>query len=110
MQINRIFMEFNRRMNTKYLVVVAAMTAMLIGATALVSDDVFAGKKKGYEKSQANAQANDCGNGEISAANFCQDIGAQNQGEENSASQAGNQEINLDIGLGGGTVTPVSER
>ena len=91
-------MELSRRMNTKYLVVVAAMTAMLIGATALVSDDVFAGKKKSYGKSQANAQANECGNGFISVANFCQDINSQNQGKENSVAQAGNQEINIDIG------------
>jgi hypothetical protein len=37
-------------MNTKYFVIVAAMTAMLIGATALATtDSAFAGKKK-YEK------------------------------------------------------------
>lgn len=34
-------------MNTKYLVIVAAMTVMLVGATALAStDSAFAGKKK----------------------------------------------------------------
>jgi hypothetical protein len=31
MQINRIFIEFNRRMNSKYLAVVAALAVMLIG-------------------------------------------------------------------------------
>ena len=51
-------------MNTKYLVVVAAMAVMLIGATALATDDAFADKKKkGYEKNQAVSQANACGNG-----------------------------------------------
>jgi hypothetical protein len=88
-------------MNTKYLVVVAAMTAMLVAATALATtDSVFAGGKKGYSKSQAIAQASDCGNGRLSIANFCQEIGAQNQGEENSVAQSGNQEINLDVDLG----------
>jgi hypothetical protein len=79
---------------------VAAMTAMLIGATALVSDDVFAGKKKGYEKSQVSAQSNACGNGVISVANFCQDIDSQNQGEENTVAQSGNQVINIGVDLG----------
>ena len=36
-------------MNTKYLVIVAAMTDMVVGATALAStDSAFAGKKKAY--------------------------------------------------------------
>jgi hypothetical protein len=48
------------------MVVVAAMAVLLIGATALASEDAFATKKKGgYEKSQATAQTNDCGNGEL---------------------------------------------
>ena len=81
------------------------MTAMLVAAIAFATtDSVFAGKK-GYSKSQASSQASDCGNGDISIANFCQEIGAQNQGEENSAAQSGNQAINLDIGLGGGDLT-----
>ena len=75
MQKNKTFADFGSySMNTKYLVGVAAMTAMLIGATGLASDDIFAIKKKGNEKSQANAQTNACGNGFISAANFCRDI------------------------------------
>ena len=45
-------------MNTKYLVIVAAMTAMLIGATALATDSAFADKKKHYDKNQATSQAN----------------------------------------------------
>jgi hypothetical protein len=86
-------------MNTKYLVVVAAMAIMLIGATAFATDSAFADKKKkGYEKSQSLAQSSSCGNGVISIADFCQEIGSQNQGKENSVAQSGNQEINLEIG------------
>ena len=49
-------------MNTKYLVIVAAMTAMLIGATALATaDSAFATK---YDKNQAIYQANAGGNRE----------------------------------------------
>jgi hypothetical protein len=45
-------------MNVKYLIIVASMTAMLVGATALsTTESAFAGKKK-YEKSQAVSQAN----------------------------------------------------
>ena len=36
-------------MNTKYMVVIAAMAVMLIGATAIASEDAFA--KKGNSKS-----------------------------------------------------------
>ena len=54
-------------MNTKYMVVIAAMAVMLIGATALAtSESAFAGghgHKKSYEKNQATSQANACGNG-----------------------------------------------
>jgi hypothetical protein len=84
------------------------MAVMLIGATALVTDDAFADKnrhddkkKGGYEKSQATAQNNYCGNGVISVADFCQDIGSQNQGKENSVAQVGNQKINIGVELGG---------
>jgi len=48
------------QMNTKYVFTVAAMAVMLIGATALATEDAFAGKKK-YEKNQATSQANACG-------------------------------------------------
>ena len=88
-------------MNTKYLVVIAAMAAMLVAATALATtDNAFADKKKSYGKSQALSQATSCGNGVISVADFCQDIGSQNQGEENSVAQSGNQAINIDVELG----------
>lgn len=70
-------------MNTKYLAVVAVMTAMLVGATAFATtDNVFAGKKK-YEKSQATAQTNACGNGEMPHNVFCSNTESQIQGDEN---------------------------
>ena len=49
-------------MNAKYMFIVAAMAVMLVGATALATEDAYAGKKK-YEKNQALSQANACGNG-----------------------------------------------
>jgi hypothetical protein len=77
MQINIILFSFTN-MNTKYMVVVAAMAVMLIGATAVVTDDAFADKKRhddkkkgGYEKSQTVSQVNDCGNGEAPLNVFC---------------------------------------
>ena len=71
-------------MNTKYLVVVAAMAVMLIGATALATDDAFADKKKkGYEKNQAVSQANACGNGFMPLNVGCQNTASQIQGDEN---------------------------
>ncbi|MGC1132985.1 MAG: hypothetical protein WA941_09185 [Nitrososphaeraceae archaeon] len=78
-------------MNTKYLVIVAAMTAMLVGATALATaDSAFAGKKREYN--QATSQANACGNGELPLNVFCQNIGSQVQGDENAVSAAGVQQ------------------
>jgi hypothetical protein len=38
--------------------VVAAMAVMLIGATALATENAFAGKKRYYERSQAVSQVN----------------------------------------------------
>jgi len=94
-------------MNTKCLAVVAALAVMLVAATALATtDNAFADRKRhddrkegGYGKSQALAQASECGNGFISVADFCQEIGAQNQGKENSVAQSGNQEINIAVDL-----------
>ena len=90
-------------MNSKHLsviAVVAALAAMLVASTTMISaDNAFAGKKS-YGKSQALSQATTCGNGVISVADFCQDIGSQNQGEENSVAQSGNQAINIDVELG----------
>jgi hypothetical protein len=91
MQIN-IFLFSLTSMNTKYMVVVAAMAVMLIGATALATDDAFADKKRhddkkkgGYEKGQAVSQVNDCGNGELPLNVWCQNTASQIQGEDNSA-------------------------
>ena len=80
-------------MNTKYMVIVAAMTVMLIGATALATtDSAFAGGKKHYEKNQAISQANACGNGFLPENVFCQNIGSQVQGDENAVALDGFQE------------------
>jgi hypothetical protein len=85
MQINTSFDEANRNMNTKYLVVVAAMTAMLVAATALATDSAFADKKrKSYEKSQAVSQTNECGNGDTPIDVFCQNLASQIQGDNNT--------------------------
>jgi hypothetical protein len=76
-------------MNTKYLVIVAAMTAMLIGATALATtDSAFATK---YDKNQAISQANACGNGELPLNVGCQNIDSQVQGDENAVALAAEQ-------------------
>jgi hypothetical protein len=79
-------------MNTKYFVIVAAMAAMLIGATALATtDSAFADGKKKYEKNQAISQASACGNGELPLNVGCQNIDSQIQGDENVVSLAADQ-------------------
>jgi len=68
-------------MNTKYFVIVAAMTAVLVGATALATaDSAFAG---GKDKNQASSQANACGNGKMPLNVGCQNSNSQIQGDEN---------------------------
>ena len=79
-------------MNTKYMVIVAAMAVMLIGATALATEDAFAGKKKHKEYNQATSQANACGNGFLPENVFCQNIGSQIQGDENAVAASGTQD------------------
>jgi hypothetical protein len=79
-------------MNTKYMVIVAAMAVMLIGATALATEDAFAGKKKHKEYNQATSQANACGNGFLPENVFCQNIGSQIQGDENAVAASGAQD------------------
>lgn len=80
-----------RRKNVKYLIVVASMTAMLVGATALsTTESAFAGKKK-YEKSQAITQANACGNGVLPLNVFCQNLVSEIQGDGNAANIIGVQ-------------------
>jgi len=88
-------------MNSKYMVIVAAMAVMLIGATALATDDAFAGKKK-YGKNQAISQANECGNGKLPMYVFCQNIGSQVQGEDNGVALSGAQGSEEDRGGGHG--------
>ena len=84
-------------MNTKYMVIVAAMAVMLIGATALAtSESAFAGghgHKKSYEKNQATSQVNECGNGFMSYNVGCQNTASQIQGNENGVSSASAQEF-----------------
>jgi hypothetical protein len=78
-------------MNSKHMIIVAAMAVMLIGATALsITDNAFAGKKK-YEKSQAASQVNECGNGELPLNVFCQNLLSQIQGDGNAANVIGVQ-------------------
>ena len=79
-------------MNTKYMVVIAVMAAMLIGATAFATDSAFADGKKHYDKNQALAQANACGNGILPFNVFCQNIASQVQGDENSVASIGAQQ------------------
>jgi hypothetical protein len=90
MQINIFLFSFTN-MNTKYMVVVAAMAVMLIGATALVNEDAFA--KKYSSKSQATAQNNYCGNGEWPLNIGCQNTASQIQGDDNKAALASEQEF-----------------
>ena len=74
------------------MVIVAAMTVMLIGATALAAtDSAFADGKKHYDKNQATSQANACGNGFLPENVGCQNIASQIQGDENAVSLAAEQ-------------------
>jgi len=78
-------------MNVKYLIIVASMTAILVGATALsITESAFAGKKK-YEKSQAISQANACGNGVLPLNVFCQNLVSEIQGDGNAVNIIGVQ-------------------
>jgi hypothetical protein len=83
-------------MNSKYMVIVAAMAVMLVGATAFATDNAFADGKKKYGKNQAISQANACGNGKLSMYVFCQNIGSQVQGENNGVALSGAQESEED--------------
>jgi hypothetical protein len=86
-----MIVQDDRTMNTKYMFVVATMTIMLIGATALATDDAFADGKKKYKKSQALSQANACGNGFLPENVFCQNLASQIQGDGNSMNIIGVQ-------------------
>lgn len=79
-------------MNSKILTlaVVAAVATMLIAASAVTTEDAFAGKKK-KEYNQATSQANACGNGELPLNVGCQNVGSQIQGDENTVAQTADQ-------------------
>jgi len=78
-------------MNNIHLFIIATLTVILIGATALsTTDSAFAGKKK-YEKSQAASQANACGNGDSPFNIFCQNLLSQIQGDGNAVNIIGVQ-------------------
>ena len=82
-------MEFNRRMNSKYLAVIAAVAVVLVAATALsTTGNAFA-----TDKSQAAAQVNDCGNGEAPLNVGCQNTASQIQGDENTAALSSSQQF-----------------
>jgi hypothetical protein len=96
MQINTTHYSSTTRMNSKYMVVIAAMAVMLIGATAFATDSAFAGghgHKKSYEKNQATSQVNECGNGFMPYNVGCQNTASQIQGNENGVSSASAQEF-----------------
>ena len=89
MQINSSNNNVSRNMNSKYMVIVAAMAVMLIGATAFATDSTFATKKREYN--QATSQANACGNGEMPLNVGCQNTASQIQGDENGVAIAAQQ-------------------
>jgi hypothetical protein len=83
--------KLSEALNNIHLLIIAAVTVMLIGATILsTTDSAFAAKKK-YEKSQAAAQANYCGNGEAPLNVFCQNLLSQIQGDGNAVNIIGVQ-------------------
>ncbi|MGA7370595.1 MAG: hypothetical protein WBX01_15815 [Nitrososphaeraceae archaeon] len=89
-------------MNTKNLVIVAAIAAVLVGATTLTTaDSAFAGKKREYN--QASSQANACGNGFMPMNVGCQNTDSQIQGDENAVGITAQQAFQeMDNGHDGG--------
>ncbi len=79
-------------MSTKYVFIVAAMAVMLIGATALATDNAFADGKKKYGTSQAYSQ-NDCGNGPMAMYVVCQNTGSQVDGKNNAVALDSFQQV-----------------
>ena len=78
--------------------IVAAMAVMLVGVTALATDNAFADGKKKYGKNQAIGQTNACGNDKLPMYVFCQNTGSQVQGEDNAVALSGAQESGEDRG------------
>jgi hypothetical protein len=80
------FLAFTN-MNTKYIFIVAAMAVVLVGATALATEDAIAK----YGKSQAVSQTNACGNGDMAMYIGCQNIDSQIHGDNNRVTGAAAQ-------------------
>ena len=79
-----MFVLDGKKMNTKYFVIVAAIAAVLVGATAtVIADSAFAGEKREYSQASPS-QANACGNYEMPINVGCQSTNSQIQGEENA--------------------------
>lgn len=80
-------------MNSKYVVIVAALAAMLVAATALAtSDNAYADRKKDrHSTSQALADAIECGNGDSPVDVFCQNLPSQTLGDGNAGINFGKQ-------------------
>ena len=76
------------QMNIKYIAIVAVIAAILVGTTAITTENAFATK---YHKNQAISQTNACGNGELPLNVGCQNIDSQIQGDENVVSLAADQ-------------------
>lgn len=75
-------------MSSRYIAIVVAITAMLIGATTFaMGENVFA-DKKGYEKSQTVPQANACGDHKLPISVLCSNTASQIQGNDNSVADA----------------------
>jgi len=76
-------------MNNKSLAIgaIVAVAGMLV-ASLVGTNVVFAG---GYEKSQATAQANYCGNGDMPMNVGCQNTASQIQGDDNRVATAAAQ-------------------
>jgi len=80
-------------MNSKYMVMVAAIAVMLVGATALATDNAFADGKKKYGKNQAIGQTNACGNGDMAMNILCSNTGSQVQGDKNAVALDSFQQV-----------------
>jgi hypothetical protein len=76
-------------MENKSLAVMAIVAIAVMLVTSLAgTNSAFAG---GYEKSQATAQINYCGNGELPLNVGCQNAASQMQGDDNSVAGASTQ-------------------
>jgi hypothetical protein len=85
--------------------IVFLLTLVLLGSvTVLVTSDGVITGKRGYNKSLSNYQVADCGNGETSTNTLCLEMGAQNQGRENSAAQSGNLATSTPLAPSDGTL------